>query len=92
MEPLANYDGGVLAPHSSFTLFGWPSQWNDTRAGVGQTHHVAFRARDRDELGAWQDRLRTLGHDVAQSQDSIRFHAPDGLLLEIITDTPVSDE
>ena len=40
----AAYDGQTVAPHSSFTLFGFPPRGKVARGGVGQTHHVAFRA------------------------------------------------
>lgn len=89
----AGYDGQTVAPHSSFTLFGWPPEWNPSRGGVGQTHHVAFRAKDAEEQRAWLDHLRSLDVTVSQVMDrtyfsSLYFKAPDGLLLEIATDGP----
>ena len=89
----ARYDGRVVAPHSAFTLFGWPRGGRSARGGIGQTHHVAFRAADRDEQLAWREHLRSLGVDVTPVMDrtyfsSIYFRAPDGLLLEIATDGP----
>lgn len=89
----ANYRDGEVAPHSSFTLFGWPSEWNRTREGVGQTHHVAFRASSAEEQAAWVDHLRSIGVEVSSIVDqtyfsSAFFRAPDGLLLEIATDGP----
>jgi glyoxalase family protein len=88
-----SYDGQTVAPHSSWTLFGWPSHYNRARGGVGQTHHVAFRARNDDEQAAWVDHLRALGVQPSPVMDrtyfnSIYFRAPDGLLLEIATDGP----
>ncbi|MGD8319758.1 MAG: VOC family protein [Gemmatimonadota bacterium] len=89
----AHYDGREVAPHSSFTLFGWPGSNHFARPGAGQTHHVAFRARDEDEQAAWREHLLSLGVDVTPVMDrsyfrSIYFRAPDGLLLEIATDGP----
>ena len=89
----AAYDGQAVAPHSSWTLFGFPPHWNRTRAGVGQTHHVAFRARDDEEQRAWLDHLRSLDIAVSRVLDrtyfkSLYFKAPDGLLVEIATDGP----
>ncbi|HEX6132637.1 MAG TPA: VOC family protein [Longimicrobiales bacterium] len=97
----ANYDGREVAPRSSLTMFGG---WHPggTRlmgtlkraiAGAGQTHHIAFRAGDEDELHGWMDRLRALGVETSDVLDnrffrSIRFRAPDGLLMEIATDGP----
>jgi glyoxalase family protein len=89
----AAYDGQTVAPHSSWTLFGFPPHWNKTRGGVGQTHHVAFRARDDEEQRAWLDHLRSLDIPVSRVLDrtyfrSLYFKAPDGLLVEIATDGP----
>ena len=91
----ANYRDGTIAPHSSFTLFGWPNSWIHSREGVGQTRHVAFRARNDDELHVWADHLRALDVDVSPVTDStyfrsIEFRAPDGLMLKIATDGPGS--
>jgi glyoxalase family protein len=89
----AAYDGQAVAPHSSWTLFGFPPHWNQVRGGVGQTHHVAFRAKDEEEQRAWLDHLRSLDIPVSQVLDrtyfrSLYFKAPDGLLVEIATDGP----
>ena len=89
----AGYDGQTIAPHSSWTLFGWPPSWKKARGGVGQTHHVAFRAADDEQLLAFQDHLRGMGVEATEVMDrsyfrSIYFRAPDGLLLEIATDGP----
>jgi len=90
----ASYDGHTVAPHSAYTLFGWP---NDNalraRAGVGQMHHVAFRAASADEQLAWRDHLLSIGVGVSPVMDrsyftSIYFQAPDGMLFEIATDGP----
>ena len=89
----ASYDGSEVAPHSALTLFGWPANGRRAYGGVGQTHHVAFRARDEEQQLEWQDHLRAMGLDVTAVMDrtyfkSIYFRAPDGLLLEIATDGP----
>lgn len=95
----ASYDGTRVAPRSSLTMFGgWQnggvpvySRARRAQAGAGQTHHIAFRARDAGELAAWQDHLRSM--DVATSEierhahvSSIQFRAPDGLLMELAAD------
>ena len=59
----------------------------------GQTHHIAFRTRDREEQEAWRDHLLSRGIQVTPVQDrqyfeSIYFRAPDGLLVELATDGP----
>jgi glyoxalase family protein len=89
----ANYDGTVVAPHSSLTQFGWPTSDYRARPGAGQTHHIAFRATDAEQQREWRDHLLTMGTDVSAVLDrtyfeSIYFHAPDGLLFEIATDKP----
>jgi glyoxalase family protein len=89
----ARYDGSGVEPHSAMTLFGWPGSDYRARPGAGQTHHIAFRARDREEQDAWRDHLLSEGIDVTpvldrQYFESIYFRAPDGLLCEIATDGP----
>ncbi len=89
----ANYDGERVAPHSSFTLFGWPELRRRARGGAGQTHHIAFRAADEEEQLAWREHLLGMGIQVTPVLDreyfkSVYFRAPDGLLLEIATDGP----
>jgi glyoxalase family protein len=82
---------GVLAPHSAYTLFGWPAGWHRARPGRGQAEHVAFRAKDDDELGAWREKLLSASIDVSDIRErelwrSISFAAPDGMRIEIATD------
>lgn len=89
----AAYEDGEVAPNSSMTLFGWEGSTYASRAGAGQTHHVAFRAADRGQQNAWRDHLVSMGLDVSPVMDrsyfeSIYFRAPDGLLVEIATDGP----
>lgn len=89
----AHYDGKAVSRHSALTLFGWEGSRHIARPGAGQTHHIAFRAKDPEEQAAWRDHLLSLGVDVTTVRDrtyfgSIYFHAPDGLLLEIATDGP----
>lgn len=89
----ANYDGRRVLPTSDMTLFGWPSNARRAREGVGQTHHVAYRAQNLDEMEAWREYLLGLGHDVSPVRDrnyfkSIYFRTPDGLLTEVATDPP----
>lgn len=97
----ASYDGSAVAPRSSITMFGsWAAggarlagRMKRATLGAGQTHHVAFRAEDDEQLRAWRDQLRGMGVAVSDVLDrtyfrSIYFRAPDGLLMEIATDGP----
>lgn len=89
----ANYDGRTVGKQSSLTMFEWPHSTFAARPGRGQTHHIAFRARDREEQEAWREHLLRLRIDVSEVMDrtyfeSIYFRAPDGLLFEIATDGP----
>jgi glyoxalase family protein len=89
----ANYDGTTVKPGSDMTLFGWPQYAKRAREGFGQTHHVAFRAKDEEQQLAWREHLLSIGLDVSEVKDrnyfkSIYFRAPDGLLVEIATDLP----
>ncbi len=89
----ASYDGHTVEPHSSMTLFGWGKAQGRARQGAGQTHHIAFRAEDREQQAEWSDHLRSLGIEVTAVADrtyfeSIYFESPDGLLVEIATDGP----
>ncbi|MCC7002378.1 MAG: VOC family protein [Gemmatimonadaceae bacterium] len=89
----ANYEGTRVLPGSAWTLFGWSPRHPKARGGIGQTHHVAFRAKDATEQLAWRDHLLSIGLNVSPVMDrqyfqSIYFSAPDGQLLEIATDGP----
>jgi glyoxalase family protein len=89
----ARYDGSEVGDHSAMTLFGWPGSDYRARPGAGQTHHIAFRARNRTEQEEWREHLLTNGIEVTpvldrQYFESIYFRAPDGLLCEIATDGP----
>jgi len=61
--------------------------------GAGTTHHVAFRCADDSEQQAWLERLVELRLRPTPVQDrtyfrSLYFRMPDGILIEIATDTP----
>jgi glyoxalase family protein len=63
------------------------------RLGGGTVHHVAFRAKDEGDLGAWRRHVSGLGFEVTPILDrqyfkSIYFREPGGILFEIATDPP----
>lgn len=97
----ASYDGRTVEPHSSLTMFGgWSAggmrlhgRLHRVRPGAGQVHHIAFRARDAEQLDEWAEHLRTLGVEPSQVLDrgyfhAVHFRAPDGLLFALATDGP----
>jgi glyoxalase family protein len=89
----ANYDGTRVLPASDMTLFGVGKRGRRSHEGVGQTHHIAFRAENEERLGAWREHLLTERIPVSEIRDrqyfkSIYFRSPDGLLVEIASDTP----
>lgn len=63
------------------------------RAGAGSVDHIAFRARNLEELRALTGKLVALGVDVTEEKDrtyftSVYFRTPGGVLFEIATDEP----
>jgi glyoxalase family protein len=61
--------------------------------GAGTTHHIAWRAKSDEEQAAWHERLTELGLRPTEILDrkyfrSVYFRMPDGILIEIATDTP----
>lgn len=63
------------------------------RIGIGTVHHIAWRARSREEQKGWQRVLFESGFDVTPVRDrnyfeSIYFREPGGVLFEIATDPP----
>jgi glyoxalase family protein len=86
----AAWRDGAIAPHSAYTLFGWPAGWHRVREGTGQVERVAFRDGGAG-LDAWRDHLRSRGIAVADVPDEsswrgITFAAPDGTRLAIAAD------
>ncbi len=63
-----------------------------SRPGAGSVHHIAWAARDAEQL-AWQERVRAAGAYVTDVRDrdyfkSIYFREPHGVLFEIATLSP----
>jgi glyoxalase family protein len=61
--------------------------------GAGLTHHFALSVSDEDALARWREVLNAAGVPTTEIRDrayfrSIYFHDPDGLIIEIATDTP----
>lgn len=60
--------------------------------GAGTVHHIAFAARDDDQL-AWRERVRAAGAHVTEVRDrdyfrSVYFREPSGVLFELATLAP----
>jgi glyoxalase family protein len=63
------------------------------RLGGGSIHHIAFRARDEEELQTWREAILQSGLEVTPVMDrnyfrSIYFREPGGVLFEMATDDP----
>lgn len=79
-------------PGTAVTFFEWP-QVQKGFPGIGGTHHFALQTRNRDSLRMWKRRLTDMGIGVEGPLDrryfeSIYFHDPDGVILEIATVGP----
>jgi len=64
--------------------------------GRGIIHHVAFRAKDDDELESLREKVLKMGLSPSQVIDrhwfhSVYFRSPGGVLFEIATDGPGYD-
>jgi glyoxalase family protein len=82
---------GLIADDAPLS-FGEPIE-ETALIGAGTTHHVAFRAVDDAEQRRWLERLVEIGLRPTPVQDrtyfrSIYFRMPDGILIEIATDSP----
>lgn len=85
----AVYDGLEVAPHSALTLFGWPGSDYRSRPGTGQTRRLYFAAPGEGFM-TWRERLLSGGVDVSPVEPlgpwrRMRFRAPDGLPLGVMT-------
>jgi glyoxalase family protein len=93
-SPHLYFGVGDGAPGSIVTYFAYPhGAMRSARVGAGLTHHFALAVPDEDALVAWRDHLRSRGVRVTDIRDrayfrSIYFQDPDGLLIEIASDTP----
>lgn len=63
------------------------------RGGRGIIHHVAFRAKDLEDLNHLRDQVRSIGLNPTDVIDrhwfkSVYFREPNGILFEIATDDP----
>ncbi|HET8735069.1 MAG TPA: VOC family protein, partial [Pricia sp.] len=61
--------------------------------GRGIIHHVAFRAKDDEEMAALRDKVLEMGLHPTEHIDrhwfhSVYFRSPGGVLFEIATDGP----
>ncbi|MFD2442670.1 ring-cleaving dioxygenase [Bacillus sp. CGMCC 1.16607] len=61
--------------------------------GAGTVHHIAFRAKDEEDLLKWRALLHEKGYYPTEVRDrnyfkAIYFHEEGGILFEIATDPP----
>ncbi|MEH7386065.1 ring-cleaving dioxygenase [Bacillus sp. JJ1521] len=61
--------------------------------GAGTVHHIAWRAKDEEDLQRWSDLLLDKGYYPTEIRDrnyfkAVYFHEDGGILFEIATDPP----
>ena len=61
--------------------------------GAGTVHHIAWRAKDEEDLLRWRELLQDKGYYPTEIKDrnyfkAIYFHEAGGILFEIATDPP----
>jgi glyoxalase family protein len=61
--------------------------------GAGTVHHIAWRAKDEEELLSWRSLLQEKGYYPTEIRDriyfkAVYFHEEGGILFEIATDPP----
>lgn len=86
------YRGDPSQPGSAVDVVGAPGTGRG-RVGAGSVHHIAFRARDREEQEALRARVADAGLHPTPVIDrfwfeSVYFREPEGVLFEIATDGP----
>jgi len=87
----ADLYAGLFAPEAPIAFA--PPVEEAALIGPGTTHHIAWRATDDAALEIWLAHLGELGLRPTTVQDrkyfhSVYFRMPDGMLIEIATDTP----
>ena len=76
------------APGTILTFFEW-GHLPKGIPGIGGTHHLAFRVKDREGLLKWKRRIQDFGYHVNGPFDRKYFESiytsdPDGLIVEIL--------
>ncbi|WP_284037565.1 ring-cleaving dioxygenase [Neobacillus sp. 114] len=61
--------------------------------GAGTVHHIAWRAKDEEDLLRWSSLLQDKGYNPTEIRDrnyfkAVYFHEEGGILFEIATDPP----
>ena len=64
-----------------------------SRTGRGTVHHIAFRAKDEDELAEMREKVLDMGLNPSEILDrhvfkSVYYRTPGGVLFEMATDGP----
>lgn len=93
-SPHLYFGVGAGEPGTIVTYFAYPhGTMRPARMGAGLTHHFALSVANPEVLASWRDFLLSSGAAVTDIRDrvyfqSIYFRDPDGLLVEIATDSP----
>lgn len=68
-------------------------EYKPTKSGRGIVHHIAFRAKDEDELLTMREQIQQMGLQPTEIIDrhvfkSVYYQTPGGVLFEMATDGP----
>lgn len=70
------------SPGFDLTFFEYPGAARGS-AGAGMVHQVALRVGSAESLDFWNDRLRGAGIETVRGEQTLDFHDPEGLNLQL---------
>ncbi|MBC1778045.1 VOC family protein [Listeria booriae] len=83
----------LALPEDGFTSFVATNSDKQTRMGRGSIDHVAYRVASKEAVAMWHQKVLNAGLRVEEFVDrayftSLYFREPNGLMIEIASDTP----
>ncbi|MBC1371750.1 hypothetical protein HB847_05155 [Listeria booriae] len=83
----------LALPEDGFTSFVTTDSDKQTRMGRGSIDHVAYRVASKKDVAMWHQKVLDAGLKVEEFVDrayftSLYFREPNGLMIEIASDTP----
>jgi len=81
------------SPIGRYVILEETGEYLPTKSGRGTVHHIAFRAKDENELRGMRKNINKIGLNPTDVIDrhvfkSVYFQTPGGVLFEIATDGP----